>query len=139
MLIVSYYLARCGKPVSDKKWGPPAALGAKTWKEAYNFFYEAVGDDRTPLQFRNSIKNARDTFDILFNNGRIGWKNKDGHQPSLSTRFMHVHENWKDRSDKELETFVHGLRSGLLKGSLENSTSPEARTSYCQIWCMAWC
>ena len=128
MLIVSYYLARCGKPESNEKWGPPAALGAKTWKEAYNFFYEAVGDDRTPLQFRNSIKNARDTFDILFENGRIGWKDKDGNQPSLSTRFMQVHENWKDRSNEQLENYVLGLRSSLLTDGLNDCSSPEART-----------
>ena len=103
-------------------------MGAKSWKEAYNFFYEAVGDNRTPLQFRNSIKNARDTFDILFDNGRVGWKDRDGHQPTLSTRFTHVHEHWKNRSDKELETFVRGLSSGLLSGDLNDPSSPEAST-----------
>ena len=128
MLIVGYYLARCGKPASNKKWSPPAALGAKSWKEAYNFFYEAVGDDRTPLQFRNSIRNTRDTFDILLDNDGVGWKDKDGHQPKLSARLEQVHEHWKNRSDKELETFVGGLRIGPLSGDLDDPTSPEART-----------
>ena len=59
------------------------------------------------------MNNARDTFDILFDNGRIGWIDKDGQQPSLSNRFKDVHEEWRDRSDKELETFVLHLLNNM--------------------------
>ena len=113
MIIASYYLARCGEHTSNGPAGPPVALGVVTWKEAYNVFYNAMGDGRTPSQFRNSMNNARDTFDILFDNGRIGWIDKDGQQPSLSNRFKDVHEEWRDRSDKELETFVLHLLNNV--------------------------
>lgn len=72
MIIASYYLARCGEHTSNGPAGPPAALGVATWNAAYDVFYDAMGDGRAPLQFRRSMKNARDTFDILFDNGRIG-------------------------------------------------------------------
>ena len=112
MIIASYYLARCGERTSNGPAGPPAALGVATWKEAYDVFYNAMGDGRKDEQFRNSMKNTRDTFDPLFDNGRIGWKDKDGRQRPLGNRFKDVHEEWRDRSDKELETFVlHLLKS----------------------------
>ena len=111
MLIVAYYLSRCGQQIAGKKSAPPLTLGVKTWNEAYELFFDAMGDGRTPVQFRNSIKNARDTFDILFNNGRIGWVDKKGGQPSLSARFRLVHEEWKHRKDRELEEFVIGLQA----------------------------
>lgn len=106
MIIASYYLSRCGDDTSS---GPPAALGVVTWKAAYNAFYDVMGDGRKPLQFRNSLKSARDTFDSLFDNERIGWKDRDGKQPSLGNKFRDVHEEWRNRSDKELEEFVLGL------------------------------
>ena len=111
MLIVAYYLFRCGQQAAGKKSEPPRALGVKTWKEAYELFYDVMGDGRTPSQFRNSIKNARDTFDILFKNGRIGWVDKKGGQPSQSARFRLVHEEWKNRKDRELEEFVIGIHA----------------------------
>ena len=109
MIIASYYLARCGEHTSNRSAGPPAALDVETWKAAYDIFYDAMGDGRTPSQFRNSMKNARDTFDIHFDNGRIGWIDRDGQQPSLSNDFKLVYEEWKDRSVQELETFVLDL------------------------------
>ncbi|MFZ4808828.1 MAG: HNH endonuclease [Hyphomicrobiaceae bacterium] len=124
MMIASYYLARCGEPVENGSANPPKALEAPTWNAAYDFFYDAMGDGRTPSQFRNSMKNARDTFDTLFDNGRIGWVDRDGQQPSLSVSFRRVHDEWKDRSDKELEEFVLGLQSGMptTKGDWDSST-----------------
>ena len=111
MLIVAYYLSRCGQQVAGRKSGPPRALDVRTWKEAYELFFDVMGDGRTPTQFSNSIKNARDTFDILFKNGRIGWVDKKGGRPSLSARFRLVHEEWKNRKDRELEEFVIGLQA----------------------------
>ena len=111
MLIVAYYLSRCGQRVAGKKSAPPSTLGVKTWKDAYELFFDALGDGRTPAQFHNSIKNARDTFDILFKNGRIGWVDKKGEQPTLSARFRRVHREWKNRKDRELEEFVIGLQA----------------------------
>ena len=114
MIIASYYLARCGERTSNRPAGPPAALGVATWKDV---FYNVMGDGRKDSQFRNSMNNARDTFDILFDNGRIGWIDRDGQQFSLSNKFKDVHEEWRDRPDKELETFVlHLLNNAPMPG-----------------------
>ncbi|WP_282026123.1 HNH endonuclease [Limimaricola cinnabarinus] len=74
------------------------------------------------------MKNARDTFDILFENGRIGWIDRDGQQPSLSSSFQRIHEEWKERSDDELESFVLGLQAGMPVAAGGVARSPEART-----------
>ena len=53
--------------------------------------------------------NTRDTFDILFPNGRKGWKYRDGRQRPMGKKLKDVHEVWKKRSDGELEAFVLSL------------------------------
>ena len=105
MLVASYYLARCGEPVPDGPAGPPAALGVSTWNDAYDLFYDAMGDGRIPSQFRRSMYTARVDFDPLFDNGRTGWA---GWNPDrkLPAKCAQIHEEWKHRSDQELETFV---------------------------------
>ncbi len=77
-----------------------------------------MGDGRSLGQFRNSLKNARDTFDALFDNGRIGWKDAQGRHPELSGRFARIHEEWRSRSDSDLESFVLKL-AGAAAGSEE--------------------
>ena len=46
----------------------------------------------------------RDEFDGLFDNGRIGWKDRDGKQRTLGKKSKVVREKWNSRSDKESET-----------------------------------
>jgi len=128
MMIASYWLSRCGVRQSEGPASPPAALGVGTWKAAYDCFFDAMGDGRSPTQFRNSMKNARDTFDTLFDNGRIGWIDRDGQQPSLSSSFRRIHEEWIDRSDEELERFVLGLQAGMPESVNRAARTPEART-----------
>ncbi|PWE48709.1 hypothetical protein DEM26_16545 [Thioclava sp. NG1] len=128
MMIASYWLARCGVRNEGKAASPPASLGVNTWKEAYDSFFDAMGDGRAHIRFRNSMKNARDTFDTLFDNGRVGWVDRNGQQPSLSTSFKRIHEEWKDRSDQELERFILGLRAGLSAAIEGDARSPKART-----------
>ena len=128
MMIASYWLARCGVQREGQAATPPAALDVSTWKAAYDSFFDAMGDGRSQTQFRNSMKNARDTFDILFDNGRIGWVDRNGQQPSLSTSFTRIHEEWKHRSDQELEQFVLGLHAGLPVAADGQARTPEART-----------
>lgn len=127
MMIASYWLARCGVRHEGKAAFPPASLDVATWKSAYDSFFDAMGDGRSLTQFRNSMKNARDSFDILFDNGRIGWVDRDG-QPPLSPSFQRVHEEWQERSDKELESFVLGLQSGIPEAGVGVAWGPEART-----------
>ncbi len=130
MLMVGYYLSRCGQSRSEKSAGPPAGLRVTSWKAAYDFFYEALGDGRAPLRCRHSLKHVRDTFDILFENGRVGWNDKYGQQRIRSKRFRKVHKEWQDRSEKELEKCVLVLRERLLSDDPNELASPsqEART-----------
>jgi hypothetical protein len=126
MVLASYYLSRCGDVVDEKASGPPKKLGVKSWKDAYELFFDAMGDGREQTQFRNSLKNARDTFDVLFDNGRIGWVNAEGRQPDLSPRFMRIHDEWANRPDFELEAFVLKLLTGSLApedGSIPGATA----------------
>lgn len=118
MIVAAYYLSRCGDKTTGRKAAPPTALAVSSWKEAYGVFFDSMGDGRELGQFRNSLKNARDVFDVLFPNGRVGWKDARGHQPEFAGSFLRVHEQWQDRSDEELESFVLGLMVGL------PSTSP---------------
>ena len=128
MLTVGYYLSRCGEPTPNGKTGPPAALKAKTWAEAYDFFYEALGDGRTPAQFRNSLQKVRDAFDIVFDNGRAGWKDKDGNQPSLGAGLRSVQDQWDNQPSRRLENSVLGLQRRVLLDEVGEFMSPEART-----------
>ena len=128
MLVVGYWMARCGERVLDGPTKPPVALGAPTWKAAYNLFYDELSDGRTRSQFQNSLKNTRDSFDTLFDNGRIGWINRGGKLQPLSDNLSNVHEEWKDRSDHEIEAFALALRNGIMVVSSDVLTSLEART-----------
>lgn len=128
MMITGYWLARCGVRHDVSAATPPAALGTNSWKDAYNSFFDAMGDGRTLAQFRNSLKNARDTFDILFDNGRIGWVDSEGKHHSLRGSFKRIHEEWHHRSDNELEAFVLGLQAGMPETEDRAARMPEART-----------
>lgn len=128
MMIASYYLSRCGERLGTAPSAPPAALGVKSWAAAYTLFFDAMGDGRTPSQFRNSLKNARDTFDTIFDNGRIGWVDRDGRQPSLSPSFRRIHDEWKERSDAELESFILRLITGDADLLPEGMAGVQART-----------
>ena len=71
------------------------------------------------------MRNTRDSFDILFENGRTGWVNRRSQRPALNNGLMRIHEQWKNRKDSDLEAFVLGL---LADTSIENNELPEART-----------
>lgn len=109
MIVAGYYLARCGKRTSDGRIGPPDALDVVTWSKAYDIFYDAMGDGRTRTQFRNSMNYTRNEFDNLFENGRIGWKDRDGKQRTLGNKSKEVYEEWINRDREELEEYVLDL------------------------------
>lgn len=109
MIVAGYYLARCGKSISNGSDRPPATLDVQTWREAYDMFYGTMGDGRTRTQFRRSLKNTRDEFDSLFDNGRIGWRDKDGRPRSLGNKSKEVYEEWINRDREELEEYVLDL------------------------------
>jgi predicted HNH restriction endonuclease len=125
MLVASYYLSRCGDPGSNETM-PPKKLNVNSWKAAYDLFFEEMGAGRSLEQFRNSMKNARDAFDAELENSRVGWINRKG-RPNLPPALQRIHDEWRPRSDLELEEFV--IR--FLDGSSEleyRSSGFEART-----------
>lgn len=128
MKLAGYYLARCGIKRPNKPASPPAALEVNSWNEAYDIFYESMGDGRPILQFRNSLKNSRDPFDIFFENNRIGWKGKNQQNPSISIELKRIHEEWEKRSDKELENCIFNLLNKTDSFDIEPKTEHEAKT-----------
>ena len=120
MLLAGYYLSRCGARADSGADGPPAALNAQSWKQAYNLFFDAMGDGRSPERFRNSLKNARDTFDALFDNGRTGWITK------IPPGFQRIHDEWRDRPDSALERLLLQMLSGV--GEEDEPTGAVVRT-----------
>ena len=77
--LVAYYLARCG--LLDHETGrmhPPPGLNVRAWNEAFAALFEHLGGGRSPSRFRNSLKNARDSFDPhVYSSGRVGWRATD--------------------------------------------------------------
>lgn len=126
MLLAAYYLARCGEFDGSAPAKPPASLNVSSWKDAYNLFFDTMSDGRDLNQFQNSLKNARDTFDYLFENGREGWKRYDGSQ-NLPPIFQKIHEQWHSTEDSELEDYI--INALLSHGNQEEPMVPafEAR------------
>ncbi|MCY4101487.1 MAG: HNH endonuclease [Rhodobacteraceae bacterium] len=106
MKIVGYYLSRCCDLSTQGKSTPPKALNVNTWNDAYNLFFDVLGDGRTCVSFQRSLKNVRDGFDRFFENGRAGWTGKNQqNDPAYKQIFV----EWENRSDEELQRFVFGL------------------------------
>ena len=106
MVLVGYFLSRCTDFTGRTTSRPPAALRVPNWNSCYDLFYDRLSDGRTEQQFRHSLRNTRDTFDPIFDNGRVGWLGgpKRGHV--LSERDGEIHLKWKDQSDQALTKFV---------------------------------
>jgi hypothetical protein len=94
MVIVGYFLARCGS--GRDRTEPPSVLGTSRWEDIYPMFYDCLGGGRTPVAFRNSLQNTRDDFDFYVDNGREGW------DKALSQREQAVFDKWQLRSCAEL-------------------------------------
>lgn len=89
MLRAALFLARFGVA------GPPEELQAKTWGEAFERFRRKLGGRRAPAQWANRIKNFRDLFDTLVENGRQGWKRP------LTADAQNVFAVWSDAPREE--------------------------------------
>ena len=111
---VAYFVARCG---GLGRGGAPPQLDVGTWKESYELFWRKLNQGRTVDTFRNSLKNARDSFDSHIHGGRIGWRDEgpDRDPKKLPELALDVWTQWSARSDEELFEFVSGMITrGLL-------------------------
>ncbi|MCV0428180.1 MAG: HNH endonuclease [Roseibium sp.] len=91
-----YFVAYALSRLSEPDGAPPSVLGVQHWVEAYDLFYESVGDGRESHSFRNSLKNARDAFDAFMpDSPRTGWRDSAGNVPEFkSGRFRETLERW---------------------------------------------
>lgn len=106
LILVGYFLARLTVKDSKGRPKPPASLRCQTWTAAYDLFYPALADGRTPTQFRHTLRNTRDIFDPLFDNGRAGWSDGQKRGQALSPRDVETHQCWVLRTDTALAAHV---------------------------------
>lgn len=112
IILVGYFLSRCTDFTDGKLPRPPTALGVDRWNDAYDLFFDMLSDDRSLQQFRHTLRNTRDIFDSLFQNGRKGWSDGQKRGSELSERDRAVHEHWISHSDEDLFKTVCELLGG---------------------------
>ena len=109
LIVVGYFLSRMTVRDSRGLPKPPAILRCETWKAAYDLFFNTLGNGRTLSQFRHTLRNTRDTFDPLFENGRVGWLDNNTKKQTLSSRDTLIYQQWAIQGHAELERFVAGF------------------------------
>jgi 5-methylcytosine-specific restriction protein A len=109
MILVGYFLSRCTDFSDAKTPRPPSALGVDSWNSAYDLFFDLLSEGRASQQFRHTLKNTRDIFDSLFENGRKGWSDGQKRGAELSERDRAVHTDWSSQSDENLAKHILGM------------------------------
>jgi len=104
MWLVGYFLSRYGDRRESGVPAPPVPLGVNAWNRAYAMFFRHLGEGRTLVQFANSLKNARDTFDGHMASGRVGWRRegRDRAPAALPREASRVLREWESRGEQEL-------------------------------------
>jgi 5-methylcytosine-specific restriction endonuclease McrA len=108
MVLVGYFLARCGNREGADRPLPPKVLRTEEWNTAYACFYSSLGDGRPLSVFENSLKNARDLFDGHLDSGRVGWRDTGpGRAPlPLTSVASRVFSEWQPKSADALWSAV---------------------------------
>ncbi len=118
MYLVAYALARLGRPRADgQRDDPPTWLGASEWGDTYQLFFPALGQGRSERSFRNSLKNARDSFDPYVASNRRGWLQKDGTPAPPTGMVQRILEQWQSRSDEDLRAAVMAVLHSSPRGA----------------------
>jgi hypothetical protein len=128
MLLVGFFLARCGRRTEAGASSPPQQLHTDQWKRAYVVFFSALGDGRTLNSFCNSLKNTRDLFDARVDSGRVGWRetSREREPLRLTQPAQRVFDRWNTASDSALwdavsvfaDTEVAGISDAVLSDAL---------------------
>jgi 5-methylcytosine-specific restriction protein A len=106
VILIGYFLSRCTDFSDGKKPRPPKVLNVDKWTHCYDLFFLRFADGRGTDHFRHTLRNTRDIFDSLFQNGRTGWSEGQMRGQELSDRDIELHQTWKDQSDDALEKHV---------------------------------
>ena len=106
IILIGYFLSRCTDFADGQKPRPPKVLGVDKWTECYDLFFEKFANGRGTDNFRHTLRNTRDIFDSLFQNGRTGWSEGQMRGQELSERDSKLHDNWKHQTDVKLEEHV---------------------------------
>jgi hypothetical protein len=118
MYLVAYGLARLGQPqVDGRRDAPPAWLGASEWGDTYRLFFPVLGQGRAERSFANSLKNARDSFDPYVASNRRGWLQKDGTPAPPTGMVQRILEQWRSRSDEDLQAAVMAVLQSPPRGA----------------------
>lgn len=125
MILVGYFLSRCTDFSDGTVPRPPPVLDVDSWNNAYDLFFDVLSDGRSQQQFRHTLRNTRDIFDSLFDNGRKGWSDGQKRGVELSERDKRIHETWIGRSDAELFEKIHKIQIGKKKSRNPDWTRDE--------------
>jgi hypothetical protein len=106
IILLGYFLSRCTDFSDGKKPRPPKVLRTEKWTDCYDLFFMKYAAGREVEHFRHTLRNTRDIFDSLFDNGRAGWSEGQKRGQELSDRDTALHDQWKHRTDAELEAHV---------------------------------
>jgi 5-methylcytosine-specific restriction protein A len=109
IILIGYFLSRCTDFSDGKKPRPPKVLNVEKWTDCCDLFFSKFSDGREPAHFRHTLRNTRDIFDSLFQNGRAGWSEGQLRGQELSDRDTALHDSWRDRPDCDLEKHVLAL------------------------------
>jgi len=112
VILIGYFLSRCTDFSVGKKPRPPKVLNVDKWTDCYDLFFAKFSDGRGTEHFRHTLRNTRDIFDSLFQNGRAGWSEGQKRGQEMSDRDNVLHETWKDQSDQALEKQVMKVAFG---------------------------
>lgn len=94
LIQAGYYLSKYG--LND----PPKRLETNKWNEAYRLFYDKLNGGRGVLEFENSLKNLRDSFDGYFSEtNRKGCKGVDGKPVKLSEVLQNIFNLYNNKSE----------------------------------------
>lgn len=103
LLLAGYLLARR----TQADGAPPAALGCRSWTDAYDRF-AGLADGRRPQSFRNSLRNTRDQADAILRTTRRGWHHPDG-TPAVGPAIAEIHQSLARTADAELDALLRRL------------------------------
>jgi len=100
--VVAYYLSRFTlASESGRSSKPPKSLGVSKWDDAFMLFFPRLRNGRSASQYRNSLKNRRETVDPFFPGNRVGW-----YQKAPPANVQLVIDTLSDKTEEEILSMI---------------------------------